>query len=75
MRDGAFTLLDVCEPHADGGLPAVRPARAIRCRKADREAQGRENPLLLAEITNCPKAQSTNIYDRCKAKYEGLSTR
>jgi hypothetical protein len=28
---------------------------------------------LLAEITNCPKVQSTNIYDRCKAAYEGLS--
>jgi hypothetical protein len=30
---------------------------------------------LLAEITACPKTQSTNIYDRCKAKYEGLTTR
>jgi hypothetical protein len=29
----------------------------------------------LAEITACPKTQSTNIYDRCKAKYEGLTTR
>jgi hypothetical protein len=30
---------------------------------------------LLAELTNCPKVQSSNIYDRCKARYEGLSTR
>jgi hypothetical protein len=30
---------------------------------------------LLAELTNCPKVQSTDIYDRCKARYEGLSTR
>jgi hypothetical protein len=30
---------------------------------------------LLAELTNCPKVQSANIYDRCKARYEGLSTR
>jgi hypothetical protein len=30
---------------------------------------------LLAELTNCPKAASANIYDRCKARYEGLSTR
>jgi hypothetical protein len=30
---------------------------------------------LLAEITACLKTQSTNIYDRCKAKYEGLTTR
>jgi hypothetical protein len=30
---------------------------------------------VLAEITNCPKVQSTDIYDRCKARYEGLSAR
>jgi hypothetical protein len=30
---------------------------------------------LLADLTNCPKVRSTNIYDRCKARYEGLSTR
>jgi hypothetical protein len=26
-------------------------------------------PGLLATLTGCPKAQSTNIYDRCKAVY------
>lgn len=30
---------------------------------------------VLAKLTNCPKVQSTDIYDRCKARYEGLSTR
>jgi hypothetical protein len=30
---------------------------------------------VLAELTNCPKVQSSDIYDRCKARYEGLSTR
>jgi hypothetical protein len=30
---------------------------------------------LLDRLANCPKAHSTNIYDRCKAKYEGLTTR
>jgi hypothetical protein len=30
---------------------------------------------LLTEITGCLKVQSTNIYDRCKARYEGLTTR
>jgi hypothetical protein len=29
---------------------------------------------LLGALANCPKAQSTNIYDGCKARYEGLST-
>jgi hypothetical protein len=30
---------------------------------------------LLGELTKCPKVQSTDIYDRCKARYEGLTTR
>jgi hypothetical protein len=30
---------------------------------------------LLDTLTNCPKMQSANIYDRCKARYERLSTR
>jgi hypothetical protein len=30
---------------------------------------------LLPVIADCPKARSTNIYDRCKARYEGLTTR
>jgi hypothetical protein len=27
---------------------------------------------LLWTLVECPKAKSTNIYDRCKAVYEGL---
>jgi hypothetical protein len=30
---------------------------------------------LLDTLTNCPKMQSASIYDRCKARYERLSTR
>ena len=30
---------------------------------------------LLAELASCPKTESSKIYDRCKARYEGLSTR
>jgi hypothetical protein len=30
---------------------------------------------LLDALTSCHMAQSVNIYDRCKARYEGLSTR
>ena len=30
---------------------------------------------LLDTLTSCPKTQSANIYDRCKARYEGLTTR
>jgi hypothetical protein len=31
--------------------------------------------FLLSDLTACPKTHSANIYDRCKAKYEGLTTR
>jgi hypothetical protein len=31
--------------------------------------------FVLPALTNCPKTQSTNIYDRCKARYEGLTCR
>jgi transposase len=30
---------------------------------------------LLSTLTNCPKTESADIYDRCKARYEGLTTR
>jgi hypothetical protein len=26
---------------------------------------------LLDTLTNCPKTQSANVYDRCKARYAG----
>jgi hypothetical protein len=31
--------------------------------------------FLLSDLANCPKTHSAGIYDRCKAKYEGLMTR
>ena len=34
-----------------------------------------DTKLLYLLDTLCPKMQSANIYDRCKARYEGLSTR
>jgi hypothetical protein len=75
MPKDAFTLSDVREP-----------ALTIVCQPCGRRGRysvvrlmsehGNAKILyLLAELTNCPKAQSTNIYDRCKARYERLSTR
>jgi hypothetical protein len=32
-------------------------------------------PELLMTLTNCEKARSFSIYDRCKAKFEGFSFR
>jgi hypothetical protein len=60
---------------ADHRLPAVRQARALQCQQADRQARDAKLLYLLDALTNCPKAQSVNIYDRCKARYERLSTR
>jgi hypothetical protein len=31
--------------------------------------------FLLSTLTACPKTESADIYDRCKAWYEGLTTR
>ena len=31
--------------------------------------------FLLSELTNCPKTESADIYNRCEARYEGLTTR
>jgi hypothetical protein len=61
------TLTVVCEPCGRRGQYNVQRLMA---------KHGNAKILyLLAALTNCPKAESTNIYDRCKARYEGLSTR
>jgi hypothetical protein len=63
----APTLTVVCEPCGRRGRYNVERLVA---------KHGNAKILyLLAELTNCPKVQSTNIYDRCKARYEGVSTR
>jgi hypothetical protein len=71
----AFTLSDVREP-----------TLTIVCEQCSRRGQYNVERLvakhwdvkilfLLSMLTSCPKAQSANIYDRCKARYEGLTTR
>jgi hypothetical protein len=75
MAKDAFTLSDVrqptltiiCEPCGRRGRYNV--AR-LMAKHGDAKIL-----YLLADLTNCPKVQSTNIYDRCKARYEGLATR
>jgi hypothetical protein len=75
MPKDAFTLSDVreptltivCEPCGRRGRYNVQRLAATH---------GNAKILyLLAELTHCPKVQSTDIYDRCKARYEGLSVR
>jgi len=75
MPKDAFNLSDVCEPT----LTVVCQPCGRRGRyNVERLIAKHGDPkilYLLSELTNCPKVQSTNIYDRCKARYEGLSTR
>jgi hypothetical protein len=75
MPKDAFTLSDVrestltivCQPCGRRGRYNVRRLMA--------EYGNAKIHYLLAELANCPEAQSTNIYERCKARFEGLSTR
>jgi hypothetical protein len=61
------TLTIVCEPCGRRGRYNVEKLMA---KHGDAKLLD-----LLTEITGCLKVQSTNIYDRCKARYEGLTTR
>jgi hypothetical protein len=75
MPKDALTLSDVRDP-----------TLTVVCRPCGRRGRYNVEKLmvkhgdakilyLLGELTNCPKTQSANIYDRCKARYERLSTR
>jgi hypothetical protein len=75
MPKDAFTLSDVRDP-----------TLTIVCELCGRRGRynvqrlmakhGDEKILyLLSTLTNCPKTESADIYDRCKARYEGLTTR
>ena len=75
MAKDAFTLSDVRE----ATLTIVCPPCGRRGRYSVVRLLAKHGDAkilyLLAELTSCPKTQSANIYDRCKARYEGLSTR
>ena len=75
MPKDAFTLSNVREPT----LTIVCPPCARRGRYNVNRLIAKHGAAkllyLLYALTNCPKAQSINIYDRCKARYERLSTR
>jgi hypothetical protein len=74
-RDGSLILPDVraqtltiiCEPCGRRGQHNVERLMA--------EHGDAKILYPLAELTNCPKVHSADIYDRCKARYEGLTTR
>jgi hypothetical protein len=71
-RDGSLilsdvrgpTLMIVCEPCGKRGCYSV--ARLI-VQHGDAKLTD-----LLQTLTDCPKARSPSVHDRCKAVYEGL---
>jgi hypothetical protein len=73
MPKDAFTLSDVRDPT----LTIVCELCGRRGRyNVQRLMDGDEKILyLLSTLTNCPKTESADIYDRCKARYEGFTTR
>lgn len=75
MPKDTFTLSDVREP-----------TLMIVCQPCGRRGRFNVERLmakygdakilyLFSTLTSCPKTQSADIYDRCKARYEGLTTR
>ena len=74
MPKDAFILSDVLEPTLVVCDPCGRRGR-YNVEKLMAKHGDAKILYLLDTLANCPKAQSTNIYDRCKAKYEGLATR
>jgi hypothetical protein len=71
----AFTLSDVYEPT----LKVVCQPCGRRGRYNVKRLMAKHGEAkilyLLSTLTNCPKTESADNYDRCKARYEGLTTR
>jgi hypothetical protein len=75
MPKDAFTLSDVREPTLTIVCqPWGRRGRYNVERLMERHGDAKIL-FLLPTLTNCPKMESANIYDRCKASYEGFTTR
>jgi hypothetical protein len=63
LREPALSI--VCEPCGRRGRYNVK--RLIAAHGANVRL-----PDLLVTLADCAKARSFSVYDRCKAKYEGL---
>jgi hypothetical protein len=75
MAKDTFTLSDVLEQTLTVVCQPCGRRRRYNVQRLMAKHGNAKILYLLAELTNCPKAQSTNIYDRCKARYEGLTSR
>jgi hypothetical protein len=75
MPKDAFTLSDVREPSVTLVCqPCGRRGRYSVERLMEKHGDAKIL-YLLSTLANCPKTESANIYIRCKARYEGLTTR
>jgi hypothetical protein len=71
-RDGTLTLSDVRSPTLSiVCAPCGRRGRYRVAWLIDQHGDAKLTDLLHI-LTECPKASSANIHDRCKAVYEGL---
>ena len=69
-RDGALTLSDVLSPTLSIVCePCNRHGRYSVARLLEEHGDAKLTDLLQ---TDCPKARSASIRDRCKVVYEGL---
>jgi hypothetical protein len=71
-RDGALTLADVRSPSL--GIVCETCGRRGRYNVAKLMEEHGDAKLtdLLVMLTDCQRARSASVYDRCKAVYEGL---
>jgi hypothetical protein len=75
MAQDAFTLSDVREQTLTVVCqPCGRRERYDVARLIAKHGDAKIL-FVLPALTNCPKTQSANIYDRCKARYEALTCR
>jgi hypothetical protein len=71
-RDGARTLSDLCQPMLTVICePCGRRGRYSVAKLLEQNGDAKL-PSLSEALTDCPKARSSSVYDRCKAVYEGL---
>jgi hypothetical protein len=75
MPKDAFTLSDVREPTLTIVCQPCRRRGRYDVEKLMADHGDAKIPDLLVTLAHCPKARAFSVYDRCKARYEGLSTR
>jgi hypothetical protein len=75
MPKDAFTLSDVREPTLTVVCEPCGRRGRYNVEKLMAKHGDAKLLYLLSTLADCPKARSTNIYDRCKVHYEGLNTR